>query len=148
MTEFVSKSVYTTLICRVALVKVPGPKTAHTKLVEAHEMKVAGKKIAVAAHYRNGFLAQAGNESGKRRVLVHRNFFVPEDLLGRTITATVEVVLKSTEGVGDNIVLNIRPAADEAEAECELKLMEGRRDLEDIRIPDTGMYVHFKPLLS
>lgn len=121
------------------LIKVPNPGPYFT-FVQGHSFQSANGPVSVKSHWRQGMPMPGG-------VILNRHFFGIDISDHRnTISATVEVVLKTTGDGREFVMMNVTKTGPAAQAQQELKIYnDGMRESADILIAGTS-YVHFRPI--
>lgn len=121
------------------LVTVPSHGTdIHFKLIPEHVIKVNGDNVVIKKYYRRGNIFRGS--------FVTSNYYVPYEMTGRKILASVRVLSKINYFKGEvSLVLDIYPELEEGVPEYILKVGTPNSGPEAVAIPsDPSKYINFK----
>lgn len=121
----------TIIISENVCVKVP-KAGGYMELINAHEFQLNGNTVSVPEHWRNSFLVPGTSQ------IIQRNFFgISRDDLGKKMTATVEIIEKTTGRGRKVMLLNITKAIG-ARSVSDLKFTTNG---EGIELPETEVKI-------
>jgi len=113
--------------------------------VDAHIFQADSGSVFVKSHWKNGTVIQR-----KPLIIVNRIFFIPDEFLGKTISATVEVVQKNSGTNKESLILNYRPCeTDYGAPSFEIsfkKIRSNKVGDRRITIPRTEHEIRFKEI--